>query len=429
MDSATTAAAGEKPVIFQAMATDDETMVMRNIWLIIKPNRQKGIFETFKDIEPLEDKERFGSALLGTSSIFVKSSLYAVGGRKPNSDELSSCIRYLDTNKLSEGWKVGTLPSASFDSVLGVYDDSIYILPGMWNTYPTKQEGYIWNVINNECLQTRIHPPEDGDGQWRRIRACASLDEGLLIAMDGEKNNFFLYNQENNDWKIYNIQDPLPKFIGETSFAAFNGRLYFLEVRSMSPAFLFVYDINKGKLVMDKKPIPEFDDDLWSMDKWDRVVRLVPVADDKLCFLWLGPVTYENEDVWHPVRILHCLKVKFSINPNPSNSEVKVEADKGFHTNITNLLDCLPCSDPEQFEPELEGRSPLYPRLDAFQKQQTDKSSTEEIGTWFFLLIYPLPIYVDFWQTISKSSEGHYFPYRKRKKKKDSACRSTIITS
>ncbi|GKV32734.1 hypothetical protein SLEP1_g41318 [Rubroshorea leprosula] len=392
MDSATTTAAGDKPIIVQAMARVGKEVVLRNIWLIIRCDPQEGIFETFNGIGPPEDKERFGSTLLGTSSIFVKSSLYAVGGRKPNSDEVSSCIRYLDTNKLLEGWKVGTLPSSSFDSVLGVYDDSIYILPGMWkygyygmdeDTYRTEQRGYIWNTTDNQCRQDRIRPPEDGgERQWRRIRACAALDgQGLLIAMDGEKNNFFLYDQENKDWKSYYIEDPLPKFFGETSFAASNGRLYILEVPSMFPAFLYIYDIEKRKLVMAKMPIPNFDDDLWSMDKWDRVVRLVSVADDKLCFLWLGPVTYENEDMWHPVRILHYLKVKFSINPNPSNSEVEVEDDKGFHTNITKLLYCLPGSYPEQFEAELEGRSPLYLQLDASQKQRTDNSSTEEIGT------------------------------------------------
>ncbi|GLT87983.1 hypothetical protein SLE2022_060300 [Rubroshorea leprosula] len=156
------------------------------------------------------------------------------------------------------------------------------------DTHGTIQRGYIWNTIDNECL--------GGERQWRRIHACASLDkEGLLIAMDGEKNNFFLDNPENNDWKIYYTEDPLPEFIGETSFAASNGRLHILEVRGKSPAFLYIYDIKKRKLVMDQtdqKPIPKFDDDLWSMDKWDRVVRLVPVADDKLCFLWLGPVSF-----------------------------------------------------------------------------------------------------------------------------------------
>ncbi|GLT45436.1 hypothetical protein SLA2020_192670 [Shorea laevis] len=101
MDSATTTVAREKPIIFQSMAPVGKTMVFRNIWLIIKPTPQKGIFEMFNDIGPPDDKERLGTALLGSSSIFVKSSLYAVGGRKPNSDELSSCIRYLDTNKLS----------------------------------------------------------------------------------------------------------------------------------------------------------------------------------------------------------------------------------------------------------------------------------------------------------------------------------------
>ncbi|GKU93498.1 hypothetical protein SLEP1_g7091 [Rubroshorea leprosula] len=345
----------EQAIIFQAVVPIGESRSMMNAWFKIQPKPK--ISGPFHARQP--------PFRLGISSAFVGSSLYTIGGRVPNHFVLSDCISWLDTSDAFSAWKTNKLPSRCVDSVLGVYSESLYIFPGVWkygyyhmdeDKYLTNRKGYIWSTRENKCLETKIGPPkvEGEKWQWRRIRACAALDkEGLLIAMDGEKNNFFLYKPEKNDWEICKFKDPLPKFIGETSFAASNGRLYFLEVQGKFPALLYIYDIKEGKLVIDKTPILELDDDLWSMDEWDRVVRLVLVADDKLCLLWLGPVSYENENGWPPARILHYLKFKVSSRPN---SVFEVEDSKVFTTSITDLLDCLPC-DLAQFEAEAKGKS------------------------------------------------------------------------
>ncbi|GKV32776.1 hypothetical protein SLEP1_g41356 [Rubroshorea leprosula] len=385
---------GEKAILFQAVVPIGERRSMMNAWFKIQPTTGKisGPFHASQQPFRLGISSTIVSPSLRTNLLSLHTtplSLYTIGGRVPNHFVLSDCIswvsfsRYFGFGNLSiygqgvfKEWKTSKLPSPCVDSVLGVYGKYLCILPGVWkygyyrideDEYLTNQKGYIWDTSENKCLETRIDPPkvEGEKWQWRRIRACAPLDgEGLLIAMDGEKNNFFLYNPENNDWQICNMKDPLPKFIGETSFAASGGKLYILEVPVKSPAFLYIYNINGGerRLEKDKIPILEFVDDLWSMDKWDRGVRLVHLADDmlgrsrrsrqsdKLCFLWLGPVSYENENGWPPVRTLHHLKIEV---PFCSDQPTKVVDNKVFRTNITDLLDCLPC-DPLMLETEAD---------------------------------------------------------------------------
>ncbi|GLT37311.1 hypothetical protein SLA2020_116370 [Shorea laevis] len=348
-----TMATGEKSILIQAMAVQERKM--RNAWFIIHPipNNVLRNFKTFEGIHSLIEQEGYRSYLLGINSAFVGSFLYAKGGQVPNDFVLSDCIRWLDTCNHSKGWETSNLPSPCVDSIIGVYGDSLYILPGLYkygyydmdeDSYYTEREGYIWNTRDNKCHETKIPPPivEGGKRQWRRIRACAALDgEGLLIAMDGENNtNFYLHPEPENkarDWEEFG-RNPLPRFTGETSFAASKVRLYILEVPSSSPAWLYVYNTNEMKLET-KQSIDDLRlmDDLWSMDEWDRVVRLVPVADDRLGFLWLGP--FENGNGWPPIKNLHYLNIKFSINANPA---VEVVDYKIYRLNITDLLDCLP---------------------------------------------------------------------------------------
>ncbi|GLT37310.1 hypothetical protein SLA2020_116360 [Shorea laevis] len=287
-----------------------------NAWFKIQP--------TLKISCPFQGKKPY---CLGMTCAFVGSSPLYTGSQGPGDILPHPLISWLDTSNAFNGWETSELPSTFTDSVIGVYGNSLYIL--------TETEGYIWNTIKNELLQTRIRPPliEGGERQWRRIRACAALDgKGLLIAMDGKNNaNFYLHPEPENqarDWEGFG--NPLPRFMGETSFATSKGRLYILEVPINRPAFLYIYNIDMGNLiVIDRQPIQELND-LWTMhkNKSDRVVRLVPVADDKLCFLWLSPS-----------KTLHYLKVRFSINPNPV---VEVLVDYCFEEKITHLLECLP---------------------------------------------------------------------------------------
>ncbi|GKV42616.1 hypothetical protein SLEP1_g49999 [Rubroshorea leprosula] len=172
----------EKNILFQGIGVPcDDEEDLRNSWFIILPisNKYLGIFEASTDIPRFVESGCTESDLLGMTYTFVGSSLYIIGSRVPNDLELSDSIRWLDTRSSSKQWRF--------------HDE---------DTNLKTREGYIWDTRVNECFKTRIPPPQVavGERQWRRIRACAPLEgKGLLIAMDGEENNFFLYNSEIND--------------------------------------------------------------------------------------------------------------------------------------------------------------------------------------------------------------------------------------
>ncbi|CAL5372108.1 unnamed protein product [Camellia sinensis] len=268
----------------------------------------------------------------GACCAVVGSTIYRIGGDHRGGNlkgRWSRKVRFLDTNRLDEGWKRGpsTLCGRSNTPVLGV-NGKLYVfgghhpadIPGVWGEFLDTTTGE-WNPLPNP--PPSLLPPASLaslhffaaplTGEYSdKILVCSKLTKALC-----------LYDVEKNIWECLG---PLKcgRFLS-TPIVVLTS-IYWINFQS-----LFAYDFVQKTLI--KMPITDFQIcwllDSYKEDPYEMKPTLVHLVGDDFCLFWIGT----------DFSSLHCTKIRVS-------TELMVAFVLSCHSYVFDhkirLMDCLP---------------------------------------------------------------------------------------